>query len=55
VLRSIPSKETKVHKHYKFQRVENSGDFYDAISEPVKKTGGVKITTSQPKVIFEEN
>ena len=45
----------KVHKHYKFQRVENSGDLYDAISELVKKTGGVKITTSQPKAIFEKN
>jgi len=45
----------KVHKHYKFQKVENSGDFYDAMSELVKKTGGVKMTTSQPKAIFEKN
>ncbi|NIM91434.1 MAG: hypothetical protein GTO17_10860 [Candidatus Aminicenantes bacterium] len=45
----------KVHKHYKFQRVENSGDFYDAMSELVEETGGVKITTSQPKAIFENN
>jgi len=45
----------KVHKHYKFQRVENSGDLYDSMSKLVEETGGVKITTSQPKVIFEDN
>jgi hypothetical protein len=44
----------KVQRHYKFQIVENSGDLYDSMSKLVEKTGGVKITTAQPKAIFEK-
>jgi hypothetical protein len=45
----------KVHRHYKFQRVANSDDLYDAMSKLVEETGGMIITTSQPKAIFEHN
>jgi hypothetical protein len=39
----------------RYQVVDNSGDFYSAMSKIVDITGGKKITTTQPKVIFEEN
>jgi hypothetical protein len=39
----------------RYQLVDNSGDFYSAMTKIVDITGGEKITTTQPKVIFEEN
>jgi hypothetical protein len=39
----------------RYQLVDNSGDFYSAMTKIVDITGGKKITTTQPKVIFEEN
>jgi hypothetical protein len=39
----------------RYQLVDNSGDFYSAMSKIVDITGGKKITTTQPKVIFEDN
>lgn len=38
----------------RYQLVDNSGDFYSAMSKIVDMTGGKKITTAQPKVIFED-
>jgi len=39
----------------RYQLVDNSGDFYSAMTKIVDITGGEKITTTQPKVIFEDN
>ncbi|MFW6136839.1 MAG: hypothetical protein ACOC5U_02070, partial [Candidatus Aminicenantaceae bacterium] len=38
----------------RFQLIDNSGDFYSAMSVIADITGGNKITTSQPKTIFKE-
>ena len=38
----------------RYQLIDNSGDFYSAMSKIVDMTGGKKITTAQPKVIFED-
>lgn len=38
----------------RYQVVDNSGDFYSAMTKIVDITGGKKITTTQPKVIFED-
>jgi len=38
----------------RYQLIDNSGDFYNAMSKIVEITGGKKITTTQPKVIFED-
>lgn len=38
----------------RYQLIDNSGDFYSAMSVIADMTGGNKITTSQPKTIFEE-
>lgn len=47
----ISKKESSTQR---YQLVDNSGDFYSAMSKIVEKTGGKKITTTQPKVIFED-
>lgn len=39
----------------RYQLIDNSGDFYSAMTKIVDITGGKKITTTQPKVIFEDN
>ena len=44
-----------VRSHYKFQWRENSDDLYEAMSKLVRETGGITITTSQPKAVFERN
>jgi len=38
----------------RYQLIDNSGDFYSAMSKIVEITGGKKITTTQPKAIFED-
>jgi len=38
----------------RYQLIDNSGNFYSAISDIAKNTGGVKLSTSQPKSIFEK-
>ena len=39
----------------RYQLIDNSGDFYSAMSRIVEITGGEKITTTTPKAIFEQN
>lgn len=39
----------------RYQLVDNSGDFYNAMAKIVKITGGKKVTTATPKIIFEKN
>ena len=38
----------------RYQFIDNSGDFYSAMSKIVEITGGKKITTTQPKAVFED-
>lgn len=38
----------------RYQLIDNSGDFYSAMSKIVDMTGGKIITTAQPKAIFED-
>ncbi len=47
----ISKKESSTQR---YQLIDNAGDFYSAMSKIVEKTGGKKITTTQPKVIFED-
>lgn len=39
----------------RYQLIDNSGDFYSAMSKIVEITGGKKVTTTTPKIIFEDN
>ncbi|MDD8021350.1 MAG: hypothetical protein PHU81_09300 [Acidobacteriota bacterium] len=39
----------------RYQLVDNSGDFYSAMSVIAEKTGGKTVTTNQPSTIFEVN
>jgi len=39
----------------RYQLIDNSGDFYSAMSKIVEITGGKKVATATPKIIFEEN
>lgn len=38
----------------RYQLIDNSGDFYSAMTKIVEKTGGKKTTTTTPKIIFED-
>ncbi|HRD02452.1 MAG TPA: hypothetical protein PLP57_07405 [Candidatus Saccharicenans sp.] len=38
----------------RYQLVDNSGDFYSAMSVIAQKTGGKTVTTNQPGTIFED-
>lgn len=38
----------------RYQLIDNSGDFYNAMTKIVEKTGGKKITTTKPEIIFED-
>lgn len=37
----------------RFQRIDNSGDFYSAMNKIADLTGGMTVTTTQPHIIFE--
>jgi len=47
----INPKELSTHR---YQLIDNSGDFYSAMTKIVEITGGKKITTARPKTIFED-
>lgn len=38
----------------RYQLIDNSGDFYSAMSNIVEITGGKKVTTATPQIIFED-
>lgn len=38
----------------RYQLIDNSGDFYSAMTKIVEITGGKRITTTTPKIIFED-
>jgi len=38
----------------RYQLIDNSGDFYNAMTKIVEITGGEKVTTATPKIIFED-
>lgn len=38
----------------RYQLIDNSGDFYSAMAKIVEITGGKKVTTTKPKVIFKD-
>lgn len=39
----------------RYQLIDNSGDFYNAMTKIVELTGGKKVATTTPKIIFEDS